>query len=280
MTDQSDWLNSAARAILARRAHLRAEWYARACEITATEAKTKASLLDLNLVIAILADQYVDDPVPNDPGAAAFQPIHAIEWYAKFLAALVNTCALVQRALNAGELTPRTETRIPIWTAELDAWTKRDIGGAVDAVNRVFWEHPPPLGRDSPRWPDHAAWAPPGHFVDQRQHAEWTARQGLVPPLPIDSATEDVPPPPPDIGLSKRERQIRAIEASADALGFERMSIPDGGKQQIKARCKSGYAKTKLFGNGDDPFRDAWQEAVDRRRIRMANHDRYSGSGD
>ncbi|MDR6409732.1 UNVERIFIED_ORG: hypothetical protein ABIC62_002441 [Burkholderia sp. 1595] len=91
-------------------------------------------------------------------------------------------------------------------------------------------------------------------------------------------ATEAMPAPSPaDGALSKRERQIRAIEATADALGVSHLRIPTGGKQRIKSECKKNYAD--LFGVGDDPFREAWQDAVSQSRIRMANHDKFANSG-
>jgi hypothetical protein len=78
-----------------------------------------------------------------------------------------------------------------------------------------------------------------------------------------------------DAGLSKRERQIRAIEAAADRLGYPRLSIPKGGKKAIQEKCKASYPD--LFGVGNDPFLDAWSKGVADARIRTANHDTYAG---
>ena len=41
-----------------------------------------------------------------------------------------------------------------------------------------------------------------------------------------------------DNGLSKREKQIRAIESIADVLQYNRLAIPDGGKKIIQTKCK------------------------------------------
>ncbi len=75
-------------------------------------------------------------------------------------------------------------------------------------------------------------------------------------------------------GLRRREQQILIIESLADEFEYERMSIPDGGKMKIGKKCKASYMK--WFGVGDDPFKDAWQEAVTLCRIRMSKHHQYS----
>jgi hypothetical protein len=75
-----------------------------------------------------------------------------------------------------------------------------------------------------------------------------------------------------DDGLTQRERQIRAIEQAAIELGFLPLQIPDGGKRKLMEHCKANRAD--LFGAGDDPFKGAWK-AAGRRRLKMANHERY-----
>lgn len=84
--------------------------------------------------------------------------------------------------------------------------------------------------------------------------------------------------PPPDTsaapGLTKRERQIQAIEAAADAKGFPRNAIPDGGKKTLRDYCKTNHPD--LFGAGDSPFNDAWKEASPK-RVAMANRAKYAG---
>jgi len=78
-----------------------------------------------------------------------------------------------------------------------------------------------------------------------------------------------------EAGLTKREQQIRAIEAVADLLGYERQQVPDGGKAVIRERCLSEYGH--LFGGGKDPFLDAWKEASKTDRVVMFNRDKFSG---
>lgn len=80
--------------------------------------------------------------------------------------------------------------------------------------------------------------------------------------------------PPPDSTLTKRERQIRAIEAAADANGFPRNAVPDGGKKALREYCKARHSE--LFGAGDSPFDGAWKEASPG-RIAMAKRDTYAG---
>jgi hypothetical protein len=78
-----------------------------------------------------------------------------------------------------------------------------------------------------------------------------------------------------DIGLTKREKQIRAIEKIAETLAFARNQIPDGGKAKIRCICLSEYSE--LFGAGEHPFNDAWKAASKANRIAMANRDKFAG---
>lgn len=76
----------------------------------------------------------------------------------------------------------------------------------------------------------------------------------------------------PDIQASSeiRRRQIAFIVATAQALGYDPLSIPDGGKQEIKAAC---LALPKLFT--EESFSHAWKVAVGG-YVRMANHERFA----
>jgi len=169
VSDRSDSFDLFAAAIVARRGILRADWRRRAREI-------RNDLLDLNLAIAMLSDIHLRIPVAQLVGANP--PMRVIESYAEFLSALVNTCQFVQNALIAGDLTSRTETRVPVWSSEISVWTKRDIAREVFDASRVFWRNPPPPETASSAWPDHAVWAP-DVFIDQRQFTEWTNETGL-----------------------------------------------------------------------------------------------------
>jgi len=73
---------------------------------------------------------------------------------------------------------------------------------------------------------------------------------------------------------SKRERQIQAIVAAAIAQGYEVLNIPDGGKTLLRKMCMAAHPE--IFGAGPDPFRDAWQEAVNQGRVRTASHSKYA----
>ena len=76
-----------------------------------------------------------------------------------------------------------------------------------------------------------------------------------------------------DAGLSKREKQIRVIVSAIETLGFRAMSIPTGGKKIVETECKR---VSTLFGGGSDPFKEAWQKAVEQNRVRTAKHCQYS----
>lgn len=73
--------------------------------------------------------------------------------------------------------------------------------------------------------------------------------------------------------LSKRENQIRTIEAAISKLGLNAMRIPTGQKNNVRDECKRA---SKLFGAGIDPFKEAWQEAVNQKRVRMDKHTAYA----
>lgn len=81
--------------------------------------------------------------------------------------------------------------------------------------------------------------------------------------------------PVQDEKVGKRELQIQAIEAMAAQEGYPALSIPHGGKKKLCARC---MAKSPLlFGTGEDPFKDAWKEALRQGRLRTTDHMKYSG---
>lgn len=76
-------------------------------------------------------------------------------------------------------------------------------------------------------------------------------------------------------GTTKREQQISKIISEALALGYEVMSLPEGGKAALMEKCMS--SRPDLFGAGEDPFLSAWKIAVKKKRLRTANHFRYGG---
>ncbi|MFC0169343.1 hypothetical protein ACFFKC_14755 [Pseudoduganella danionis] len=84
-----------------------------------------------------------------------------------------------------------------------------------------------------------------------------------------DLAAHDV------MGITKRERQIRAIEEEIAKAGYKPLAVITGGKRKIKAACKREHPD--LFGAGDDPFIAAWQEALNQGRVRTERHTQYSG---
>jgi hypothetical protein len=72
-------------------------------------------------------------------------------------------------------------------------------------------------------------------------------------------------------GLTKRQRQIIAIADAAKQLFPDPLSIPEGGKSQIKEKCERNHG---LFA--ENSFKKAWQAAVNEGRIRMSNHDQFA----
>ncbi|MBR8163965.1 hypothetical protein KDW98_22640 [Burkholderia vietnamiensis] len=104
------------------------------------------------------------------------------------------------------------------------------------------------------------------------------AEPPAVGPLQADVGSAAVAPPVPavlggTIGLKKRELQIRAIEAAADALKFDRKKIRLEGKERIREWCQEHHVD--LFGAGKDPFKDAWQEASKNDRIIIEDRERF-----
>lgn len=81
-----------------------------------------------------------------------------------------------------------------------------------------------------------------------------------------------------DSGLTTLERQIRAIEAGADALNFNRKAIKRGEKKKLLYWCHEHHHE--LFKSnskrGDSKFLEAWQEASNRNRIISKNRDTYA----
>jgi hypothetical protein len=78
-------------------------------------------------------------------------------------------------------------------------------------------------------------------------------------------------------GLSKRERQIRAIEIAATAQGYDALRVPTGGKKLLMEQCQK--SNSELFGGGPHPFNGAWKVAIacDPPRLRMADHKKFAG---
>jgi hypothetical protein len=118
---------------------------------------------------------------------------------------------------------------------------------------------------------------PAAHAVSAAQPAAGAVRQRLPGEVGSVEAARTGPSMPDELaGVKKRERQMRAIEAGADALNFDRRKILDGGKKQIFEWCLNN---SDLFGASDyrrnNPFRDAWNDANKAGRVAMANRDRY-----
>lgn len=75
-----------------------------------------------------------------------------------------------------------------------------------------------------------------------------------------------------DAGITRREQQIRAIEAIADRLEYPRQQIPTGGKKKIRERCLAEHSG--LFSS-EHQFEHAWK-AASPNRISMAKRAQYA----
>lgn len=141
--------------------------------------------------------------------------------------------------------------------------------------SRSLWQSGMHPDRNAPSY--YVRWArSKGIRVDW---AEWAKRNGhdvSEDPEPISSAKRggQVPVDAPIEGLTKRERQIRAIEEAADAKGFPRHAVPIGGKKELREYCKINHSD--LFGAGDSPFDDAWKEASPA-RIAIESRAKFAG---
>jgi hypothetical protein len=92
--------------------------------------------------------------------------------------------------------------------------------------------------------------------------------------LPILPVSHGTPPIPKDVaGVTRRERQILAIEAAIKKLGYSALAIPTGGKKKVEQECRSS---PELFGVGVDPFKEAWHKAVKLNRVRTVMHAKYA----
>jgi hypothetical protein len=75
-----------------------------------------------------------------------------------------------------------------------------------------------------------------------------------------------------DKALTKREMQYEIILKEIEALGYDKMLIPDGGKSKIKKACLSNH---KIFLS-ENSFTGAWKDGRRLDLFKMANIAKYS----
>ncbi|WP_250459568.1 hypothetical protein [Caballeronia sp. INML5] len=200
--------------------------------------------------------------------------------------------------------------RIPNWILAYDrqVWLARSravkilIAGTTDAD---LW--PPQYDEVFSKWNEALADAIDRDEIVMKNvareqmlsHADiraWCAQHGYVWPLeaadaqvagnPVNTVFSGKPTQPAnsaqgnpaehDGGITRRERQIRAIEEMADKLGYPRQQIPNnGGKKALLSQCKAEHPD--LFGGGDSPFNDAWKAASKSNRLVIANRSKFTG---
>jgi hypothetical protein len=72
---------------------------------------------------------------------------------------------------------------------------------------------------------------------------------------------------------SRREQQHEVILALIDALGYEPLEIPTGGKSKIKAICLKRY---KLFT--DSSFDHAWKDGTNKSFFRLLDSEKFTSN--
>lgn len=107
------------------------------------------------------------------------------------------------------------------------------------------------------------------------QKAEPDPMEQSAPTAKMEAVTITLPAKD-ESGLSKRERQIRAIEAEVELSGYEKLKIQTGCKTALRKKCKEKFLL--LFGAGNSPFDDAWKAASNSTppRLRMADHNKFA----
>lgn len=177
--------------------------------------------------------------------------------------------ALSKTATQAAPQSDSTPTTM-IEAAKRAALDAENIAGMVayttPLIDKIFRPFAKSLDETTPRR------QPPAFPTSNREEdtpAINVKAVAVTPPAPAA--------PPGNAGLSKRERQIRAIETESDILGYERLRIATGGKTTLRNICKKKYPL--LFGAGNDPFNDAWKDAVHSspQRLRMTEHNKFAG---
>lgn len=74
------------------------------------------------------------------------------------------------------------------------------------------------------------------------------------------------------LGPMRRE-QAGTILARIHELRWNPMQVPYKGKSTLRTWCKKNYPG--IFGDGDDPFNDAWKELRRLKLVFMADHGRF-----
>lgn len=174
----------------------------------------------------------------------------------------INSTRLLKQIIKAalgGELTLR-ENGIPASPSDLE---RSDVIGAYFRQEDInTWLRNAGAGFELvyPYTEDDAALLP------ESTPQAAPASEPVMPAALIQKKTDKAEP-------SKRERQIRAIESAISNLGLSSMKIPTGEKNNVRAECKR---ISDLFGGGIDPFKEAWQEAVNQKRVRTVRHKDYA----
>jgi hypothetical protein len=198
--------------------------------------------------------------------------------------------------------------RIPSWILAYDRqdWLSRDRVGKIliastsDAelwppqYDDVFWKWDEGLSDAVARGSIAVTKVSRKQMLSHADVRAWCAQHGYVWPIagphaqPADmpSAAPSPEQQAPSVGLApassrdhasklrRRERQISMIEEMADKLGYQRLQVPEHGKQEIHKLCHS--QDPHLFSGNEETFKKIWADAVGAYRIRMADHDKYA----
>lgn len=118
--------------------------------------------------------------------------------------------------------------------------------------------------------------------VHAGQVRAWMEEKGIHPSEFIQAWFEACPQADPpaawryDQGITRREKQRRAILDVIRKKQFDPMAIPDGEKGTIEAVSRAQYPE--LFDK-ESSFREAWKSGVPK-QWRMNSHDRYARRGE
>ncbi len=140
-------------------------------------AYKKAGLIALSRILFLLATRFLESPVhPGDETRfnQEQRDLWEVEWYGKFLDALIRITPPLQQAVRDGIIALRDPaTRAPADSRQVEEWTNKDIPVAMSATAKAFWYEPLPEGGYSLGHPDAEAMPPLAQGIDFDELSKW-----------------------------------------------------------------------------------------------------------